>query len=88
MGSKKHTQDDMHWTAWLKFKERLFTFDSFGLSPDNNLVNYVFNNSNGELFYSTFQLQHFNEDNCGEWCIWFLDEMNKNPFKISEKIAK
>jgi len=73
MGSKKHTQDDMHWTCWFKWMNKLYAFDSFGLPPDLNLSAYL----DGEIFYSTFQLQHFNEDNCGQWCIWFLYKMNE-----------
>lgn len=73
LGSKRHTQDDMHWTCWFKCDNNKYTFDSFGLPPDDNLEKYL----KSPILFSTFQIQHFNESTCGEWCIVFLHRMNE-----------
>jgi len=73
LGSKKHSQDDMHWTSWFKFGNKKYTFDSFGLPPDENLEKYL----KSPILFSTFQIQQFNQSTCGQWCIWFLHRMNE-----------
>ena len=37
-----------------------------------------------QLTYSTFQIQHFDENTCGEYCLYVLDRLNKgdNFYKI------
>ena len=73
LGSKKHSQDDMHWTSWFKCRNNKYTFDSFGLPPDENLEKYL----RSPILFSTFQIQQFNQSTCGQWCIWFLHRMNE-----------
>jgi hypothetical protein len=72
LGSKNHTENDMHWTAWFKDHDISYFFGSFGLPPDINLQKYL----NTDILYSTFQVQHFGEDTCGYWCLWFLYKLN------------
>ena len=73
LGSKTHTQDDMHWTAWFKNGNEKYYFDSFGLDPTKEIVKYLGN----RILISTFQIQHYNEDDCGQWCLYVLDKLNK-----------
>ena len=63
----------MHWTAWFKYENNKFYFDSFGLEPTEEVQKYL----KPKILISTFQLQDYNESNCGQWCLWFLSEMNK-----------
>jgi len=50
-----------------------YCFDSFGLQPTKEIVNYL----KSPIVYSTFQIQQFNESNCGEWCIYVLNRLNR-----------
>lgn len=75
LGSRVSTSNQtLHWTCWFKFKDKVYYFDSFGNNPDSHLINY-FKPIN--MLISTFQIQHYNENNCGEWCLWFLNNMSK-----------
>jgi len=29
------------------------------------------------ILYSTYQIQQFNDSNCGEWCLFVLNALNK-----------
>jgi hypothetical protein len=73
LGSKTSKEDDMHWTCWFKNGKNKYYFDSFGLTPTKEIVKYL----KSPLMYSTFQIQQFNESNCGEWCIYVLNRLNK-----------
>ena len=73
LGSKTSREDDMHWTAWWKDGKKKFYFDSFGLTPTVEIVKYL----KSPIIYSTFQIQQFNEVNCGEWCLYVLNRLNK-----------
>ena len=77
-GSKDNTQDNMHWCAWYKDGDYAYCFDSFGLEPTKEIIKYLRKSIKvGNIKYSTFQIQKFSEDLCGEYCLYFLDEMNK-----------
>ena len=73
LGSKTTKEDNMHWTCWFKDGENKYYFDSFGLTPTKEIVQYL----KTPIIYSTFQIQQFNESNCGEWCIYVLNRLNK-----------
>ena len=73
LGSKTSKEDNMHWTCWWKNGETKFYFDSFGLTPTVEIVNYL----KSPITYSTFQIQQFNDENCGQWCMYVLNRLNK-----------
>ena len=73
LGSKNHTQDNMHWTAWFKNKDKKYYFDSFGLDPTIEIIKYL----QSPILISTFQIQHYDENDCGQWCLYILDRLNK-----------
>ena len=54
----------------------------FGLVPAPELYRYL----KSPILYSTFQIQQFNEDTCGEWCLWFLNSMN-NVLKKNKEVS-
>lgn len=72
LGSKKSNEDSMHWTCWYKNGQNKYYFDSFGLTPTKEIIKYM----KSPIIYSTFQIQQFNEANCGEWCIYVLNNLN------------
>ena len=73
LGSKTTRENDMHWTCWWKNGEHKYCFDSFGLQPTKEIIKYL----KSPVVYSTFQIQQFNESNCGEWCIYVLNRLNR-----------
>ena len=72
LGSKTSREDSMHWTCWWKNGKQKYYFDSFGLLPTKEIIRYL----KSPIIYSTFQIQQFNESNCGEWCIHVLNRLN------------
>ena len=62
-----------HWCCWWKAGNDKYYFDSYGILPPKKIVKYL----KSPIVYSTFQLQQFNEDTCGEWCIYMLNKLNK-----------
>ena len=73
LASKTSKEDDMHWTCWFKNGKSKYYFDSFGLTPTKEIIKYL----KSPILYSTFQIQQFNEETCGEWCLYVLDRLNK-----------
>jgi len=73
LGSKTTKENDMHWTFCWKNGEHKCCFDSFGLQPTKEIVNYL----KSPIVYSTLQIQQFNESNCGECCIQVLNRLNR-----------
>ena len=72
-GSKPRSENNHHWCAWYKNGNKIYCFDSYGLPPTKEIVRYL----NAKINYSTFQIQKFNEAICGEYCLYFLDRMNR-----------
>ena len=64
---------DLHWTCYWKSGDKKYYFDSFGLEPPKELVKYL----GRPILCNTFQLQTYGESNCGEWCLYILNELNK-----------
>ena len=48
-------------------------FDSFGIQPPREIVKYL----KSPILYNTYQIQDYNDSNCGEWCLHVLNELNK-----------
>ena len=65
--------DGTHWVAWFKNKDNKIYFDSFGVQPPLELIKYL----KSPILYNTFQIQQYNDTNCGEWCLHVLNELNK-----------
>ena len=60
-----------HWTCWFKKNADKYYFNSFGLPPPKELIDYL----GSPVLYSTFQLQDLNEQNCGKWCLFILKKL-------------
>jgi hypothetical protein len=73
LGSKTSRENNMHWCAWWKDGENKCYFDSFGLTPTSEIIKYL----KSPIIYSTFQVQQFYESNCGEWCLYVLNRLNR-----------
>ena len=87
LGSRSSkSNEDMHWTCWFKFKDKIYVFDSYGLAPDNRLTKYLKNGKKRTVLHSTFQIQKFGENTCGQWCLFILESLN-NILKSKQQIT-
>ena len=62
-----------HWTCWFKINSDKYYFNSFGLPPPKELIDYL----GSPILYSTFQLQGMNDQNCGKWCLVILKNLTE-----------
>ena len=62
-----------HWTCWFKINKDKYYFNSFGLPPPKELIDYL----ESPILHSTFQLQGMNDQNCGKWCLLILKNLNE-----------
>ena len=66
-----------HWIATY-VKDRVINhFDSFGMSPFQELVDHA-KRKNLTLLHQNQQLQNLYTTTCGYFCLYFLNEMHKN----------
>src|SRR5580692_8067580 len=72
-----------HWTCWYKTKTKKYYFNSFGLPPPKELVDYL----GSPILYSTFQLQGMHYQNCGKWCLFILKKLNEGSDYIDLILA-
>lgn len=60
-----------HWVAYIKNKNIVWYFDSFGdLKPPRELATYF--GPTAEIFYNNEPYQTFSQVNCGHLCLSFL----------------
>ncbi|VDI81355.1 Hypothetical predicted protein [Mytilus galloprovincialis] len=57
-----------HWTCWYKHGLVKYYFDSYGLPPPDEMVNYL----QPEIRYSTDELQQRGSVVCGHFCLFVL----------------
>ena len=62
-----------HWTCYFLSPEKCIYFDSYGLPPPIELVNYT----GRGLYYNTFILQDTKSPICGHLCLFVLSELSK-----------
>ncbi len=62
-----------HWVAWYKNGKDKYYFDSFGLQPPTELVNYL----KSPIYYNTEQIQPINQVIviCAHLCLYVLKHM-------------
>jgi hypothetical protein len=68
-------QSGSHWCTFIKDKDNIFYYDSFGVVPPQNIYDISVKN-NLNLFYIDKHDQNLNATSCGWWCIAFLYYMN------------
>lgn len=61
-----------HWVCWFKNGDEKYYFDSYGVIAPQELIKYL----GRDIIQSTYQIQQFNDDSCGEWCLYVLNELN------------
>lgn len=66
-----------HVCYWLD-NEKKICFDSFGVAPPTELINYLKKLDSKKILYSTHVIQDIKETNCSELCLYILHELNKD----------
>ena len=59
-----------HWTCWYKRRGLKVYFDSYGLPPPDEMVDYL--RRYPEIRYNTDELQHRDDVVCGHFCLHVL----------------
>ena len=62
-----------HWTCWYKKDKMKIYFDSYGVQPPLEIIDYLKN----PIYYPIKQIQDFNQVICGHLCLYVLNELNK-----------
>jgi len=62
-----------HWCCYFKNNDKKIYFDSFGIQPAREIVKCL----KSPILYNTYQIQDYNDSNCGEWCVHVLNKLNK-----------
>ena len=62
-----------HWVCWWRNENDKYYFDSFGINPDKRVIKYL----KSPILYSTYQIQQYNDTNCGLWCLFVLNKLNQ-----------
>lgn len=57
-----------HWTCWMKLNNEKYYFDSYGLRPPDELVEYL----TRPIYYNTERIQPDGEVFCGHLCLFVL----------------
>ena len=70
----EHNKGGIHWCAWMVDGDEITFFDSFGRHPKDPAFPRNFSEimKNFKLRYSNIQLQDFQSNTCGYYCIHFL----------------
>ena len=67
-----------HICYWLDLKNNIkICFDSFGVAPPTELIDYLKRFDKQNILYSTYVIQKLNETNCSELSLYILHELNK-----------
>jgi len=60
-----------HWTAWFKNADKKYYFDSFGVQPPLELIDYL----KPPVYYNTEEIQPRNQVFCGHLCLYVLKHL-------------
>ena len=63
-----------HWVAWHKNKNTKYYFDSYGIQPPTEIINYL----KSPIHYNSSLLQDPNTHICGHLCIYVLKQLSQN----------
>jgi hypothetical protein len=64
----------MHWISFFRDKDVSYYFDSYGIIPFREAVNFL---DTKERYYSSFQIQQPNTKLCGELSLYVLYKLSK-----------
>jgi hypothetical protein len=80
-------QSGSHWTCFIKDKNNIYYYDSFGVVPPQNLYDISVKNSLN-LYYIDKHDQNLDSTSCGYWVIAFLFYMNNTKGPMLDRMKK
>ena len=80
-------QSGSHWTCFIKDKNNVYYYDSFGVVPPQNIYDISVKNSLN-LYYIDKHDQNLDATSCGWWCIAFLYFMNNTKGSMLDNMKK
>lgn len=60
-----------HWVSISITKDKLFYFDSYGVSPPSFITDFAKSRNITHIFFNNIFLQKYTQRNCGNWSIQF-----------------
>ena len=69
--SRRYNGSGTHWVAWYKNGAEKKYFDSYGLQPPNELVDYL----HSPILYNTERVQPYDKVFCGNLCLYVLKQL-------------
>jgi hypothetical protein len=84
---QNHDENGSHWTAFIKDKNDIYYYDSFGVVPPQNLYD-IFIIDSTSLYYNTSDDQNFDSTSCGWWSIAFLYYMTNSKGSMLDRMKK
>jgi len=87
---QNHDEGGSHWTAFIKDRNDIYYYDSFGVVPPQNLYD-VFKIDSHNIYYLD-QLnrrdQNIDATSCGWWCIAYLYYMTNSKGPMLDRMKK
>jgi hypothetical protein len=80
-------QSGSHWTCFIKDKNNVYYYDSFGVVPPQ-IIHDISLKNNLNLFYIDKHDQNIDSTSCGWWCIAFLFYMNTTKAPMLDIMKK
>ena len=65
-----------HWICFFKKDNKIYYYDSFGVKPPIQLVEYFAKQNKSEVYYNIDKYQNFDEIICGHLCLEFLTKFS------------
>ena len=87
---QNHDESGSHWTAFIKDRNDIYYYDSFGVVPPQNLYD-IFIKESDNIYYLD-QLDRRDQDidatSCGWWSIAFLYYMTNSKGPMLDRMLK
>jgi hypothetical protein len=80
-------QSGSHWCTFIKDKNNIYYYDSFGVVPPQKIYNIAVKNSLN-LYYIDKHDQNLDATSCGWWCIAFLYFMTNTKGPMLDRMKK
>jgi hypothetical protein len=84
---ENHNEGGSHWTAFIKDRNDIYYYDSFGVVPPENIYD-IFKIDSQNIYYNTSDDQNFDATSCGWWSIAFLYYMTNSKGSMLDRMKK
>jgi hypothetical protein len=74
-----------HWVCALNKNGQNYYYDSFGVPPDDDVLE-MFKNSGGKSYYNDSQQQKIESIRCGYFCIYVINKIFKDGWTVKKTL--